>query len=272
MTADLLHGRPEPLGGGKLGEVQHPVDLPWPIMNAEAVFKQDSQFGAAQFLAPLEHGRKVREVWRHRGAKTIPPPVGEMLAVNGQYGVEVRTYLLCVLGIRRHARPVAVAVLGARNDQIRVRGDGGGIEVPVNVLRQPVDGKGGAEAAEHVVAGEPPAADIEEHRAQRLRAMQVVVYPEQALLVFRRPGDGEVVTAQELVENLLARVHLDASVSFDSTHDGSRSESAEASGHPRRSDRRRRAACSNQTHDSIIDDFRLYSRGMSTSSFTNPAP
>jgi hypothetical protein len=41
------------------------------------------------------------------------------------------------------------------------------------------------------------------------------------LLVFGHPRDGEVVTAQELVENLLARVHLDASVSFDSTHEGS---------------------------------------------------
>jgi hypothetical protein len=89
------------------------------------------------------------------------------------------------------------------------------------------------------------------------------------LLVFGHPRDGEVVTAQELVENLLARVHLDASVSFDSTHEGSRSESAEASGHLRRSDRRRRDACSNRAHDSIIDDFRLYFGGVSTSSFTD---
>src|SRR5258708_10638649 len=220
MTADLLHGRPEPLGGGKLGEVQHPVDLPWPIMNAEAVFKQDSQFGAAQFLAPLEHGLQVAEVLQHPRAQPIPPPVGEMLAVNGQYGVELRTYLLCVLGIPSHARPVAVAVLGARNDQTRVRGDGGGIEVPVNVLRQPVDGKRGAEAAEHVVAGEPPTADIKEHRAQRMGAVQVVIYPEQPLLVFGLPGDGEVVAAQELVENRLARVHPDVSVSSVSTSRG----------------------------------------------------
>src|SRR5258708_33607154 len=113
------------------------------MVDVDVVSQRDSQSGAAQFLGPLEHGLQVAEVLQHLRDQPIPPPVGEMLGVNGQYGVEVRTYLLCVLGIRRHARPVAGAVLGARNDQSRVRGGGGGIEASVNVLRQPVGGKAG---------------------------------------------------------------------------------------------------------------------------------
>jgi hypothetical protein len=52
-----------------------------------------------------------------------------------------------------------------------------------------------------VIAGKPPAADLEEHGAQRVGAMEIVENPEELLLEVRLPLDGKVHVAEELVED-----------------------------------------------------------------------
>jgi hypothetical protein len=76
---------------------------------------------------------------------------------------------------------------------------------------QPVDGERRPEPTEHVVAAEPPAADVEEHRADRVRDVQVVVDPEEVLLDLGIPGHRERFVTEELAEDLLCRCHALAS-------------------------------------------------------------
>src|SRR5579883_1288894 len=70
-----------------------------------------------------------------------------------------------------------------------------------DIFRDPVTGKRGAETAEHVVAGEPPAANIKEHRRNRIGDVQVVVYPEKFPLAFF-PLDRELCITKESTEGL----------------------------------------------------------------------
>ena len=141
------------------------------------------------------------------GTQAVAPPVGEVLAVDRQDGVEVRAHRRREGGIARHARPVAGAVLGRLDAQVRIGRDGRRVDVAVDVLGQPVDREGRPEPPEHVVAAQPPAADVEEHRADRMRDVQVVVDPEEALLDLGVPVDRERLVTQELAEDLLCRCH-----------------------------------------------------------------
>ena len=140
-----------------------------------------------------------REVALHLRAQAVPPPVGEVAAVNRQHDVEIRAHRRREGRVARHPGAVAGAVLGPLDAQVRIGRDGRRVDVAVDVLGQPVDGERRPETAEHVVAAEPPAADVEEHRADRVRDVQVVVDPEEVLLdlgipgrpgTSRRPGTG----------------------------------------------------------------------------------
>src|SRR5207253_185440 len=62
-------------------------------------------------------------------------------------------------------------------------------------------------APEHVVAAEPPPTDIEEHRADRVRYVEIVVHPEEILLDLGLPADRERLVSQKLAEDLLCHSH-----------------------------------------------------------------
>ncbi len=202
-----LHHRPQVERRGQLGEVEHPVDLPVPIVDVDRVLEHARELGERHPLGGIELGLEVAEVPLHLRDEAVPPPVGEVRAVHGQDGVEVAPHRRRERRVPGHPGGVPAAVLGAVDPQVRIGRDRRRVDVPVDRLREPVDRERGPEAAEHVVAAQPPAADVEEHRAHRVRDVEVVVDPEQGLLGLRRPGHGERVVAQELAEDLLRRLH-----------------------------------------------------------------
>src|SRR5215212_5872728 len=118
----------------------------------------------------------------HLGPETLTPPVEEVVGVVRQNRSQVRADLARVLATLRYPGDVATAVLGGFSVGRRVGRDGGRVEIAVYPLGDPVGGERGAEPAKHVVAREPPPADIEEHRAYGVRAVKVVEDPEQLLL------------------------------------------------------------------------------------------
>ena len=136
---------------------------------------------------------------RHQSAKWS--------AVDGQDGVEVGAHRAGERGVARHPRAVAGAVLRAVDPQVGVGRDRRRVDVAVDVLGQPVDGERRAEPPEHVVAAQPPAADVEEHRAHGVGDVEVVVDPEQVPLGVRGPVHRERVVAEELAQDLLRRAH-----------------------------------------------------------------
>ena len=72
----------------------------------------------------------------------------------------------------RRAAPGRRSASCTRSPSMRRSGigrDGRRVDVAVDVLGQPVDRERRPEPAEHVVAAQPPAADVEEHRADRVR-------------------------------------------------------------------------------------------------------
>jgi hypothetical protein len=105
-----------------------------------------------------------------------------------------------VVAVARYAGRVAGLELVRLDAQVRVGGDRRRVEVAVDVLDDPVGGEGRPEAAKHVVAREPPAADVEEHRRERVRAVEVVEHPEEVLLALL-PLDREALVAVELGEH-----------------------------------------------------------------------
>ena len=141
------------------------------------------------------------------GRETVPPPVGEVPPVDRQDRVQVRAHRRSEGRVARDAGPVPGAVLGRIDAQVRVGRDGGRVDVAVDVLGQPVDRERRPEPAEHVIAAQPPAADVEEHRADRVRAVQVVVDPEEVLLDLGVPRDRERRVPEELAEDLLVCCH-----------------------------------------------------------------
>jgi hypothetical protein len=58
-----------------------------------------------------------------------------------------------------------------------------------------------------VIAGQPPAPDVEVHGRERLWAVQVVEEPEQPFLLLAGPIDREVGVAQELLQDLAVFTH-----------------------------------------------------------------
>ncbi len=206
-AAGLLHDRPQVEGRRQLGEVEHPVDLPVSVVDVDGVLEQARRVGQVHRVGSVEPRLEEREVALHLGAQAVAPPVREVPPVDRQDGVEIGAHRGRERGVAWHTRPIAGAVLGRVDAELGIGRDGGRVDVAVDVLRQPVDRERGAEPAEHVVAAQPPAADIEEHRADRVRAMEVVVDPEEVLLDLGIPGDGERRIAEELAEDLLCRRH-----------------------------------------------------------------
>src|SRR6202022_2926543 len=66
----------------------------------------------------------------------------------------------------------------------------------VNALGHPVTGERRTEAAEHVVAGQPPTADVEEHRRHGIGNMQIIEDPEELALAVL-PLDGKPLAPVE---------------------------------------------------------------------------
>ena len=206
-AAGPLHDRPQVERRGQLGEVQHPVDLPVPVVDVDRVLEHARDLGQGHPVGGVELALEIREVALHLGDQAVPPPVREVEAVDGQHGVEVGAHRAGERGVARHPRAVAGAVLRAVDPQVGVGRDRRRVDVAVDVLGQPVDGERGAEPPEHVVAAQPPAADVEEHRAHGVGDVEVVVDPEQVPLGVRGPGHRERVVAQELAQDLLRRAH-----------------------------------------------------------------
>ena len=206
-AAGLLHHRAQVEGRRQLGEVEHPVDLPVPVVDVDRVLEQDGRLRQGHRVAAVQLGLEVGEVALHLGDEAVAPPVGELGAVDRQDHVEVAAHRGGEGLVAGDAGAVARAVLGAVDPHRGIGRDRRGVDVAVDVLGQPVDRERGAEAAEHVVAAQPPAPDVEEHRAHRVRDVEVVVDPEQPLLGVRVPGDGERVVAEELAEDLLRFAH-----------------------------------------------------------------
>ncbi len=205
--ARLLHHRAQVERGRQLREVEHPVDLPVAIVDVDGVLEQAGQLGQAHRVGGVETRFEEFEIALHLRPQPIAPPVGEVAAVDRQDRVEVGTHRRREGGVTRDPGRVARAVLGRIDAQVRIGRDGRRVDVAVDVLGQPVDGERRPEPAEHVVAAQPPATDIEEHRADRVRAVQVVVDPEEVLLDLGVPGHGKRVVAQELAEDLLRHCH-----------------------------------------------------------------
>ena len=177
------------------------------IVDVDRVLEQARRVGQVHLVGGVEARLEVGEVALHLGPQPVAPPVGEVAAVDGQDRVEVGAHRGGEGRVARDAGAVPGAVLGRVDAQVGVGRDGGRVDVAVDVLGQPVDRERGAEAAEHVVAAQPPAADVEEHRADRVRAVQVVVDPEEVLLDLGIPRHREGLVAEELAEDLLGRRH-----------------------------------------------------------------
>ena len=206
-AADPLHHRPQVERRRQLGEVQHPVDLPVAVVDVDRVLEQRRELGQRHLAGRVEALLEVREVALHLRDEPLAPPVGEVLAVDRQDRVEVLAHARGERLVARDAGDVARAVLRALDAERGIGRDRGRVDVAVDVLRQPVDGERRPEPPEHVVAGEPPATDVEEHRADRVRDVEVVVDPEEVLLDLGIPGHRERVVTEELAEDLLCRCH-----------------------------------------------------------------
>ena len=161
------------------------------IMDVDGVLEERRRLRQRHRICLVQLLLEVGEIALHLGHEPVAPPVGEVLAVDRQDGVEVGAHLGREGAVARDASLVARRVLGALDAEGRVRRDRRRVDVAVDVLCQPVDRERRPEPAEHVVAAQPPAADVEEHRADRVRDVQVVVDPEEVLLGIRVPGDRE---------------------------------------------------------------------------------
>ncbi len=194
LAAHLLDRGVQRGRGGELGEVEHPVDLPGAVVDVDRVLEQDRE--VEQRGGPGVELVEPREIALELGAQPVAPPVEEVLGVGGEHPAQVGADLAGVLGIAGHSRDVARLVLGRLGADARVGGHRGGVDVAVDVLGDPVRRERRAEAAEHVVARQPPAADVEEERRHRVGAVEVVEDPEELLLALL-PFDREVVRSEE---------------------------------------------------------------------------
>ena len=200
----LLHHRAQIQRRRQLGEVEHPVDLPVAIVDVDRVLEQDRELGQRHLLLAVELTFEEREVALHLRHEPLAPPVDEMGAVHGQRRVEVLADLVAVGTVERDAGAVASAVLHRIDRPVRIGGNRRRVEVAVDVLGDPVGRERRPEPAKHVIARQPPAADLLEHGAEGMRAVKVVEDPEELFLELGTPLDREVVVAQKLIEDWLA--------------------------------------------------------------------
>ena len=96
---------------------------------------------------------RVLEVPPDLGQIPTLPPAEELVGVNRHDHVVVRSELGFFFGIAR---------------------DDGAMHVAFDVLRDPLLSERNAEAAIHVVAGEPPATYVEPHRRNGLGTVKIV--------------------------------------------------------------------------------------------------
>ena len=193
LALDLGDRRAERERGRELGEVDHPVDLPVAIVDVDRVLQQHGQRDELERVHV--DAVEVGEVALDLGPQALAPPARELRAVVRQHGAEIAADAGRIPVEPRHARDVAGVVLGALDRDVVGR-NRGRVEVAVDVLGDPVGRERRAEAPEHVIAGQPPAADVEEHRRQRVGAVQVVEDP-QPLALTRVPRDRERVVPVE---------------------------------------------------------------------------
>ncbi len=180
-AAGLLDDGLQSHGPGELGEVEHPVDLPVTIVDVHCVFEDGRPLQEVDLLPVVDLALEVLEVALDLGDEPVAPPAVELPAVHREHRSQIGADLACVAGVGLgHPGPVDVAVLLAVDQDVGVGQRHGGVQVAVDVLGDPVHGERRAEAAEHVVAGEPPAADVEVHRGQGVRAVEVVERPRRA--------------------------------------------------------------------------------------------
>src|ERR671920_521642 len=154
---------------------------------------------------------EVGEVAVHLGSEPLTPPVEEIVRVVGEHRAQVGADLAGVLAALRHIGNVATAVLRGLSVGRRVGRDSGRVEIAVYPLGDPVGGEWSAKPAKHVVAREPPPADVEEHRRDRVRTVKVIQDPEEFRLPLL-PINKEVLIAVKRAEYLVGiRVHLSSS-------------------------------------------------------------
>ena len=190
--------------GGELGEVEHPVDLPVAIVDVDRVLEVDGHL--AHRRRAVVDAVEVGEVALDLGAQPVAPPHEEVPRVLGEHPAEIGPDRARVLRVARHSRDVASLVLGRLRADLAVRRHGGRVDVAVDLLGDPVACERRAEAPEHVVAGQPPSADVEEHRRHGVRDVEIVVDPEELLLALL-PLDRELVRPVELAQDLLDHGH-----------------------------------------------------------------
>ena len=184
-----------------------------PVVDVDGVLEQDRKLHQGALAGAVQLALQVGIVAGHLRYEPLLPPVREVLAVGRKDGGPVLADHGGVARVPRHPRGIARPVLGRLDEELRIRRDDRGVHVAVDELGEPVGCEVGPETPEHVVAAEPPAADVREHGAQRVRAVQVVEYPEQLLLGFRLPLYRELVVAQESPEHIFGRTHGSSSLS-----------------------------------------------------------
>ena len=180
LALHLRDGRVQRHRRGELREVEHPVDLPVTVVDVERVLEEHHELDqrGAVGVVPVQVG----EVPLDLGAQPVTPPVEEVAGVVGQDEAQVRTHLRRVLGVVRDAGRVARLELVRLRPHGRVGRDRRRVEVAVHVLRHPVRRERRREAPEHVVARQPPPAQVEIERRQRVGAVEVVQHPEELRL------------------------------------------------------------------------------------------
>ena len=105
LAVGLLHDGPQVERRGELGEVEHPVDLPVPVVDVDRVLEQARPAAARFSLSCLvELALEVVEVALHLRDEALVPPRRELVAVDRQDGAQVRADLGRVLVVLRHDR------------------------------------------------------------------------------------------------------------------------------------------------------------------------
>ncbi len=184
------------------------MDLPVTIDDVDSVLEDHGPLHERDVLVVVDLLFEIGQVAGHLGNEPLAPPGREVRPVRREHGTEVGTDLGGVLRIVLwDTREVDVAEFRRRNGHVRVARNGCRVEVAVDDLLDPVGRERRAEPAEHVIAGVHPVGDVVIHRRHGAWAVQVVIDPEQLLLLLRFPFNGEVLVSEELRYNLAVICH-----------------------------------------------------------------
>ena len=156
------------------------MDLPVAIVDVDRVLEQDRR---ARPGSSRPGGRAAPP--GTRSCAPSPAPAGRATSRRSARRTRAasrpgtRRSARCTQGRAGPARRIATPYSIASTVQAGLGRDRRRVQVAVDVLGDPVGRERRAEPAEHVVAGQPPAPDVVEHGAQRMRAVQVVEDPEE---------------------------------------------------------------------------------------------